>query len=68
MATYTLDAYIPSEGRYATDRGLTATEVANARVNAPLVGVVILNVFRDDEPIAMTETEIIAAFSGGVFK
>lgn len=68
MTTYTLDAYIPAEGRYVTDRGLTAREVANARKNAPLMGVTILNVFRDDEPAPMTPEEILTAFSGGDFK
>ncbi len=64
MNTYTLDAYIPSEGRYATDRGLTAREVANARQNAPLLGIQIMRVFRDDQATPMTPEQIRAAFGG----
>ena len=64
MPTYTLDGYIPSEDRYATDRGLTARQVANALHNAPLMGVEILCVFRDDEPVPMTPDEVRRAFGG----
>jgi hypothetical protein len=64
VSTYTLDAYIPSEGRYATDRGLTAREVANACQNAPLLGIQIIRVFRDDQVTYLTPEQIRAAFGG----
>jgi hypothetical protein len=66
MATFTLDARLPN-GAYASDSGLTEQEVANARANAPKLGIEILNVFRDDEPL-MSEADMVAAFQGGVLK
>lgn len=63
MATYTLDTRTPT-GAYATDRGLTTEQVAAARANAPRLGIEILAVFRDDEPVPMSERDMITAFGG----
>lgn len=61
MSTYTLDAQMP-DGTYREDHGLTAEEVANARINAPRLGITILNVAEEIEP--MSEPEMIRAFGG----
>jgi len=61
-ATFTLDAQT-ADGAYATDHGLTAREVANARRSAPKLGVTILRVIREDTP-TLTPEQLAAAFGG----
>lgn len=59
-ATYTLDARTP-DGAYASDSGLTAQQVRNAYANATRLGIAILAVVRDDEPV-MSPQEMENAF------
>lgn len=50
MTTYTLDTLTP-DGKHASDYGLTAEQVAAARVNAPRLGITILAVV-EERPVS----------------
>jgi hypothetical protein len=53
--TYTLDAQTP-DGRFASDYGLTAQQVENAKANAPALGIKILAII-EETPVDPTALE-----------
>ena len=56
MATFTIDARLP-DGSFAEEHGVSAEDIARARINAPRLGIEILSV-TEETPVDVSALRV----------